>query len=175
MVDQNIPTGNSRQFVVLRTTGESGEPELVRHPINLLEAAIASGIEALGRNGLLDAPHTCLIAVSRSSLSGTFTYIYEVVRRCGWSILPLGGSRDSQDISHLCNDYAVDTVFMAADVLGIVFSRDMAGRFDGVRDVLYTGGVPSPNTTESMLNEFPHITVRPFLYFSGAIAATSEL
>jgi hypothetical protein len=175
MGGQNIPTtGNLRPFVVLRTTGDSGEPELVRHPIDLLEADIASGVEVLRGQGLLDAPRTCLIAVSRGSLSGTFTYIYEVVRRCGWSVLPLGGSRDSQDISQLCDDYAVDTVFLPADALGIVFSRDMAGRFGAVRDVLCAGGTLAPDTTETVLKEFPHLTVRPFPLPSPAVAAPSE-
>src|SRR5665647_550611 len=96
---------NSDQYVVIKTGGISGEQELIRHPLDLIDKGVAAGIESLKDRGMLDAEHICLIAVPRGSLTGTFTFIYELVRKSGWSVLPLGGSVDGQDISRLCNAY----------------------------------------------------------------------
>lgn len=157
---------NSDQFVVVRSQGSSGEPELVRHPLDLVESGIAAGVEALNVRGMLDASHTCLIAVPRGSLTGTFTWIYEVVRRCGWSVLPLGGSVDGQDISQLCNAYKVDTLVIAADAIESVFAPDLVGRFDGVRTLLHVFGFPSQRALDTLASDFPHLEVHPFLYLS---------
>lgn len=89
-------------------------------------------------------------------------------------MLPLGGSRDRQDISELCNDYAVDTVFIEADALGIVFSDDMTGRFNGVRDVLFTADASSSEAPDIVINGFPHIAVHSFPRPSVPTVATSE-
>lgn len=157
---------NSDHYVVVRTRGDSGKPELVRHPLDLVESGIAAGIDALAARGMLDAAHTCLIAVPRSSLSGTFTCIYEVVRRCGWSVLPLGGSLDGQDISQLCSAYEVDTLVIAADAIEAVFAPDLVGRFDGARTLLYVCGLPSQRAMDTLASHFRHLQVHPFLYLS---------
>jgi hypothetical protein len=160
---------NSDQFVVVRTLGISGEPELVRHPLDLVESGIVAGVETLKARGMLDVAHICLIAVPRGSLTGTFTCIYEVARRCGWSVLPLGGSVDGQDISRLCSAYAVDTIVIAADAIEEVFVPDLVGRFDDARDVLYVSGLPSQSTLDTLTSNFPHLKVNPFLYMSDVI------
>lgn len=158
---------NSPQFIVLRTSGTTGEPKLLRHPMDFHESVVESGIEALSRRGLLKTPHTCLIAISRGRLSGGFLFIYEVVRRCGWSILLLGASDDPDDISELCATFSVDTIFMAPNNIGATFSRGMRERFDSVRDLLYIGEVPSPSLSERLLRDFPHIRLSPFIYSSN--------
>lgn len=158
---------NSPQFIVLRTSGTTGEPKLLRHPMDFHESAVDSGIEALSRRGLLTTPHTCLIAISRGRLSGGFLFIYEVARRCGWSILLLGASDDPDDIAELCTAYSVDTVFMAPNNIGATFARSMRGRFDSVRDLLYIGEVPSPSLSARLLRDFPHIRLNPFIYSSN--------
>jgi len=157
---------NSDQFVVIRTRGISGEPELIRHPLDLVDKGIAAGVEALKTRGMIDMAHTCLIAVPRGSLTGAFTLVYEVVRRCGWSVLPLGGSVDGQDISQLCNAYEVDTLVIAADALDSVFTSSMVGQFDGVRSLLYISGIPPQRALDKIESEFPQIEVHPFLYLS---------
>ena len=160
---------NSDQYIVVRTQGTSEEPELIRHPLDYVEKGITAGIEALQNRGMLDTEHVCLIAVPRSSLTSTFTHIYEVVRRCNWSVLPLGGSVDSQDISHLCNAYNVDTLFIAADALDLVFSSDMAGQFDSVKSILYVSGIPPQTVLGRIRSEFPQLQIHPFLYQSNII------
>jgi hypothetical protein len=168
---------NSDNLVVLRTTGLDERPVLIRHPIDLIESAIDSSVEALRIGGMLDEAHTCIIAVPRGSLSASFTSIYEVVRRCGWSILPLGGSDDGQDISDLCNAYAVDTIFMPARALDSVFTRGLTGRFEGVRTVLFVAGLPPLTAINVLASHYPHIALRPFVYTSditGPIALPSQ-
>lgn len=160
---------NADQYIVVRTQGTEEEPELIRHPLDYVEKGITAGIEALKNQRMLDTEHVCLIAVPRSSLTSTFTHIYEVVRRCNWSVLPLGGSVDSEDISQLCNAYGVDTLFIAADALDLVFSSDMAGQFDGVKNILYVSGAPSQTTLDRIKSEFPQLQIRPFLYQSNII------
>jgi phenylacetate-coenzyme A ligase PaaK-like adenylate-forming protein len=158
---------NSPQFILLRTSGTTGEPKLLRHPMDFHESVVAAGVRALDRSGMLDAPHTCVIAISRGRLSGGFLFVYEVARRCGWSILLLGASDDAEEIADLCARYAVDTVFMAPNGIGATFSRAMRGRFDGVREILYIGEVPSPRLSARMRVDFPHIRLRPFIYSSN--------
>jgi len=157
---------NSDQFVVIRTQGISGEPELIRHPLDLVDKGVAAGVEALRNRGMLDTAHTCLIAVPRGSLTCTFTLVYEVVRQCGWSVLPLGGSVDGQDISQLCNAYDVDTIVIAADALDSVFTANMVGQFDDVRSLLYISGIPSQKALDTIKAQFPQLEVHPFLYLS---------
>src|SRR6266700_6404168 len=70
-----IPIHNSPQFIVLRTSGTTGEPKLLRHTMDFHQSVVDNGIEALSRRGLLTAPHTCLIAISRGRLSGGFLFI----------------------------------------------------------------------------------------------------
>lgn len=158
---------NSPQFIVLRTSGTTGEPKLLCHPMDFHESVVNSGIEALSRRGLLETPRTCLIAISRGRLSGGFLFIYEVARRCGWSILLLGASDDPEDIAELCATYSVDTIFMAPNNIGATFSRGMRGRFESVRDLLYIGEVPSPSLPERLLRDFPYIRLNPFIYSSN--------
>lgn len=158
---------NSPQFIVLRTSGTTGEPKLLRHTMDFHESVVNNGIEALSRRGLLTAPHTCLIAISRGRLSGGFLFIYEVARRCGWSILLLGASDDPDDIADLCTTHSVDTIFMAPNNIGATFSRDMTGRFDSVRDVLYIGEVPSSSLAARLHRDFPNISLRSFIYSSN--------
>lgn len=159
-------TRNSEQYIVIRTQGISGEPELIRHPLDFVEKGVEAGIEALKSRGMLDTTHACLIAVPRSSLTSTFTNAYEVVRRCNWSVLPLGGSDDGQDISQLCNAYKVDTLIIAADALDSVFAPNLVGKFDSVRSILYVSGVPSQDVAKRIKSEFPQIEINPFLYQS---------
>lgn len=159
---------NSAQFVVVRMGGTSGKSPPVRHPLDLVESAIDCGVEALEIRGLLGAAHTCLIAVPRGSLSGTFTYIYEVVRRSGWSVLPLGGSVDGHDISELCRAYEVDTLFISANAIESVFASHLVGQFDCLRTVLYVEGLPTLGASELLAATFPHIQAYPFLYLSDA-------
>ena len=161
------PISNSPQFILLRTSGTTGEPKLLRHPMDFHESVVSHGVEALARSGLLSKPHTCVIAISRGRLSGGFLFVYEVVRRCKWSILLLGASDDRDDISDLCARYEVDTVFMAPNNIGATFSRSMKGRFDSVRNLLYIGEVPSPNLSERLLVDFPQISLRPIIYSSN--------
>lgn len=160
---------NSDQYIVVRTQGTAEEPELIRHPLDYVEKGITAGIEALKNLGMLDMEHICLIAVPRSSLTSTFTHIYEVVRRCNWSVLPLGGSVDSEDISQLCNAYKVDTLVIAADALDLVFSSDMAGQFDCVKSILYVSGTPPQTALDRIKSEFPQLQIHPFLYQSNII------
>lgn len=157
---------NSEQYIVVRTQGASGEPELIRHPLDFVEKGIEAGVEALKRRGMLDTSHVCLIAIPRSSLTSTFTNVYEVVRRCDWSVLPLGGSDDGQDISRLCNTYKVDTIFLAADALGSVFASSLVGQFDCVKSLLYVTGTPSQDVAERIKSVFPNIEIHPFIYQS---------
>jgi len=157
---------NSDQFVVVRTLGDLGEAELVRHPLDLVESGILAGVETLKARGMVDAAHTCLIAVPRGSLTVTFTCIYEVVRRYGWSVLPLGGSADGHDISQLCSAFEVDTLVLAADAIESVFAPDLVGRFDGVRRLLHVSGLPSQRALEVLASSFPRLEVQPFLYIS---------
>lgn len=158
---------NSSQFIVLRTSGTTGEPKLLRHSMDFHEAVVDSSIEALSRQKLLTTPHTCLIAISRGRLSGGFLFIYEVVRRCGWSILLLGASDDPDDIANLCSVNSVDTIFMAPNNIGATFTRNMIGRFDSVREVLYIGEMPSSSLADRLRRDFPHIRLRPFIYSSN--------
>jgi hypothetical protein len=157
---------NSDQFIVVRTPGTSGELEVIRHPLDLVEKGIAAGVETLRSRGMLDTTHTCLIAVPRGSLTCTFTLIYEVVRQCGWSVLPLGGSDDGQDISKLCSAYNVDTLVIAADAIGSVFTPNLAGQFDSIKRLLYVSGVPTQEALDTIKSEFPQLEVHPFLYMS---------
>jgi len=162
-----VPLRNSPQFIVLRTSGTTGEPKLLRHAMDFHESVVNSGIEALSRRGLLEAPHTCLIAISRGRLSGGFLFIYEVARPCGWSILLLGASDDPADIAELCAAYSVDVVFMAPNTIGATFSPGMRGRFDSVRELLYIGEVPSPSLIERLVHNYPHVQLNPFIYSSN--------
>ena len=167
-----VPAGsstikNSSQSIVLRTSGTTGEPKLLRHPMDFHEAVVNNGIEALSRQGLLTTPRTCLIAISRGRLSGGFLFTYEVVRKCGWSILLLGASDDSEEIAHLCATQSVDTLFMAPNNIGATFNPNMVGRFDSVKDVLYIGEMPSPSLADRLQRDFPHIRLRPFIYSSN--------
>lgn len=157
---------NSDQFIVVRTPGISGESEVIRHPLDLVEKGIAAGVETLRNHGMLDMPHICLIAVPRGSLTCTFTLVYEVVRQCGWSVLPLGGSDDGQDISQLCNAYNVDTLVIAADAIDSVFDPNLAGQFDSVRSLLYVSGIPPQKALDTIKSKFPQLEVHPFLYMS---------
>jgi phenylacetate-coenzyme A ligase PaaK-like adenylate-forming protein len=161
------PISNSPQFLVLRTSGTTGEPKILRHPIDFHERVVEAGVEALVRSGMLEGPHTCVIAISRGRLSGGFLFIYEVVRRCRWSVLLLGASDDPDDLAALCAAHNVDTVFMAPNTIGAVFSDRMAGRFDSVRDLLYIGEVPSPTLADRLLANFRHVRLRPFIYSSN--------
>jgi hypothetical protein len=157
---------NSEQYVVIRTQEMPEKPELIRHPLDFVEKGIEAGIEALKNRGILDTTHICLIAIPRSSLTSTFTHVYEVVRRCDWSVLPLGGSDDGQDISRLCNAYKVDTIFIAADAIDSVFASSLTGQFDCVKSLLYVTGTPSQAVVERVKSEFPHIEIYPYLYQS---------
>lgn len=157
---------NSEQYVVVRTQVMPDKPEIIRHPLDFVEKGIEAGVEALKSRGMLDTAHICLIAIPRSSLTSTFTNIYEVVRRCNWSVLPLGGSDDGQDISRLCNAYKVDTIFIAADAIDTVFASSLAGRFDCVKSLLYVTGKPSQGVVERIKSEFPQIEIHPYLYQS---------
>lgn len=161
------PIHNSEQFIVIRTSGTTGEPKLLRHTMDFHESVVDSGVEALSRRGMLKEPHTCLIAISRGRLSGGFLFIYEVVRRCGWSVLLLGASEDTDDIANLCAKHSVDTIFMAPNNIGATFSRKMTGRFDSVRDVLYIGEVPSSSLANRLQSDFPNIRLRSFIYSSN--------
>ena len=161
------PIHNSTQFIVIRTSGTTGEPKLLRHTMDFHELVVDSGIEALSRRGQLTAHRTCLIAVSRGRLSGGFLFIYEVARRCGWSILLLGASDDPDDIANLCAKFSVDTIFMAPNNIGATFNRSMKGRFDSVRDVLYIGEVPSSSLADRLRRDFPNIMLSSFIYSSN--------
>jgi phenylacetate-coenzyme A ligase PaaK-like adenylate-forming protein len=161
------PIRNSPQFIVLRTSGTTGEPKLLRHTMDFHESVVNNGIEALSRQGLLTVPHTCLIAISRGRLSGGFLFTYEVVRQCGWSILLLGASDDSNDLADLCTTQSVDTMFMAPNNIAATFTSKMAGRFDSVRNLLYIGEMPSPSLIDRLRRDFPHIQLRPFIYSSN--------
>lgn len=158
---------NSDQFIVIRTLGVAGELDDIRHPLDLVDKGIASGVESLKNYGMLDTKHSCLIVVPRGSLTCTFTLIYEVVRRCGWSVLPLGGSDDSQDISKLCNTYKVDTIFIAADLLESVFTNNLIKQIDSVKSILYVSGIPSQKSIENIKSKFPQIETLPFLYMTN--------
>lgn len=160
---------NSDQFIAIRKGDTAGGSEIIRHPLDFVEKGLAAGVEALKSQGMLNASHNCLIAVPRGSLTGTFTLIYEVVRRCGWSVLPLGGSTDSQDISYLCNKYQVDTLIIAADALDLVFTPNMIGQFDSIRNLLYVSGAPSQKTLDTIKSGFPQLEIKPFLYQSDII------
>lgn len=162
----DIEIQNAAQFVVVRTRGARGEAQLVEHPLDLVESWIAAGIETLRARGLVDAAHTCLIAVPRGSLTVTFTFIYEVVRRCGWSVLPLGGSSNGHDISELCSTFGVDTLVLAADAIDAVFDPELAGRFDGLRRLLHVSGLPSSEALDVLATRYPRLEVAPFLYLS---------
>jgi phenylacetate-coenzyme A ligase PaaK-like adenylate-forming protein len=167
MMNGTSSVSNSKQFIVLKTSGTTGEPKLLRHPMDFHDSVIEQGIRALDRNGMLDVPRTCVIAISRGRLSGSFLFVYEVARRCEWSILLLGASDDRQDIADLCTKYSVDTVFMQPNNIGATFTADMIGRFDSVANLLYMGDVPSTTLSERLLTNFPHITLRPFIYSSN--------
>jgi phenylacetate-coenzyme A ligase PaaK-like adenylate-forming protein len=158
---------NSPQFIVLRTSGTTGEPKLLRHAMDFHESVVESGIEALARRGLLEVPHTCLIAISRGRLSGGFLFIYEVARRCGWSVLLLGASDDADEVAELCATCSVDVVFMAPNTIGATFSPGMRGRFESVRELLYIGEVPSPGLAERLARDYPHLKLSPFIYSSN--------
>lgn len=159
---------NSDQFIVIRTPGIAGEPDAIRHPLDLVDKGIASGVESLRNYGMLDTKHTCIIVVPRGSLTCTFTLIYEVVRQCGWSVLPIGGSDDSQDISRLCNAYKVDTIFIAANLLESVFIDDLIEQIDSVRSLQYVSGIPSQKSVDNIKSKFPQIDILPFLYVSNS-------
>jgi hypothetical protein len=130
---------------------------------------VAAGIESLKIRGMLESEHACLIAVPRGSLTGTFTFIYEVVRKSGWSVLPLGGSVDGQDISNLCNAYNVDTIVVAADAIESIFESSTVGQFDTVRNLMYISGVPLAKDFHLIETQFPHVTLRPFIYHSDVV------
>ncbi|MDD3181344.1 MAG: hypothetical protein PHD48_00840 [Alphaproteobacteria bacterium] len=158
---------NSSEFIVLRTSGTTGEPKLLRHPMDFHAAVVESGVQALSRNGMLENPHVCMIAISRGRLSGGFLFIYEVVRQSGWSILLTGASDDSEDVSNLCNKFSVDTIFMAPNVISAVFTKDMIGQFNTVKNILYIGEVPSTSIMKRFMADFPHIRLKPFCYSSN--------
>lgn len=153
---------SSDQYIVVRTQ----EKELFQLPLDLVDRGIHIGVESLKDRGMRERDHICLIAVPRGSLTSTFTYIYEVVRRSGWSVLPLGGSIDGQDISQLSNAYKVDTLIVPVDAIESIFSTDFIGKFDTVRNLLYVSGVPSQRTLDNIRSRFPHFTVAPFIYYS---------
>lgn len=155
---------NSEQFIVIKAIAHEGKQQLIKHPIDFHESTIKLGIEALKKSGMLDESHVCMIAVLASSLNGVFTYIYEVVRQCGWSVLPLGGSEDGADISYLSENFSVDTIFLPTNIVESIFSREMADKFNTLRNILCIGEVPSPALMERMRIDFPHIKFRPFIY-----------
>lgn len=156
---------SSDQYVAIRTQ----DKELIRLPLSLLDRNIRLGIESLNDRGMLKKSHICLIAVPRGSLTNTFTYIYEVVRKNDWSILPLGGSVDSQDISQLSNAYNVDTIVVPVDAIESIFTADFADQFDAVRHLLYVSGVPTQKTLDTIKARFPHLNVAPFIYHSDTV------
>lgn len=156
---------NSDQYIVVRTQ----EKKLLRFPLDLVEKGIRIGIESFNDRGMLENNHVCLIAVPRGSLTSTFTYIYEVVRKNGWSVLPLGGSVDSQDISQLSNAYNVDTLVVPVDAIESIFTTDFIGQFDTVRHLLYVSGVPSQKILDNIKLRFPHFKVAPFIYHSEIV------
>lgn len=164
----SVEIANSDQFIVIRVQTASGKPELIRHPLDLVDKGVMAGIETLKARGMLNREHTCLIAIPRGSLTGVFTFVYEVVRQSGWSVLPLGGSVDSQDISQLCSAYGVDTLIIAADALDSVFAPEFVGQFDSVRNLLYISGIPTQGVLETIRLQFPQLEVAPFIYLSNA-------
>lgn len=131
---------NSDQFIVVRSRGNVSGQRTFRHPLDLVERGIMAGVTTFSAAGMRQGEHTCLIAVPRGSLTATFTCTYEVVRRCGWSVLPLGGSVDGADIADLCDAFQVDTIVIAADAIEKAFVVDLVGRFDGVRDIFFVSG-----------------------------------
>lgn len=161
------PISNPPQFIVLRTSGTTGEPKLLRHSMDFHESVVDSGVEALSRRGLLNKPHTCLIAISRGRLSGGFLFIYEVARRCGWSILLLGASDDADDIARLCDEHEVDVVFMAPNNIAATFTSAMSEHFNSVREVLYIGEMPATSLSGRIHKDFPQIQLRSFIYSSN--------
>lgn len=158
---------NPPQFIVLRTSGTTGEPKLLRHSMDFHESVVDSGVEALSRRGLLDKPHTCLIAISRGRLSGGFLFVYEVARRCGWSILLLGASDDTDDIAKLCDEHEVDVVFMAPNNIAATFTPTMSEHFGSVREVLYIGEMPAASLSSRIHKDFPQIQLHSFIYSSN--------
>jgi hypothetical protein len=56
---------------------------------------------------------------------------------------------------------------MAPNNIGATFSRNMVGRFDSVRDVLYIGEVPSSSLANRLQRDFPNIRLRSFIYSSN--------
>lgn len=167
-VDDSItPISNPPQFIVLRTSGTTGEPKLLRHSMDFHESVVDSGIEALSRRGLLDKPHTCLIAISRGRLSGGFLFVYEVARRCGWSILLLGASDDADDIARLCDEHEVDVVFMAPNNIAATFTSTMSEHFSSVREVLYIGEMPAASLSSRIHKDFPQLQLHSFIYSSN--------
>jgi hypothetical protein len=155
----------SDQYIVVRTQ----EKELFRLPLDLVDRSIRIGVKSLNDRGMLRKSHICLIAVPRGSLTSTFTYIYEVVRTNDWSVLPLGGSVDSQDISQLSNAYNVDTLVVPVDAIESIFTTDFIGQFDTVRHLLYVSGLLSRKTLDGLKVRFPHFTVAPFIYYSDIV------
>lgn len=165
----DISIDNSDQYVVIRAKKASNEQELIRCPLDLFDKGVAAGIESLKIRGMLESEQVCLIAVPRGSLTGTFTFIYEVVRKSDWSVLPLGGSVDGQDISSLCNAYKVDTLIVASDAIESIFTSSMVGQFNTLRNLMYMSGVPSPKVFHLIETQFPHIILRPFIYYSDVV------
>lgn len=166
-VETGTHISNPPQFIVLRTSGTTGEPKLLRHPMDFHELVVESGVEALSRRGLLDKPHTCLIAISRGRLSGGFLFIYEVARRCGWSILLLGASDDAEEIARLCDEHSVDVVFMAPNNIAATFTSNMADHFSSVREVLYIGEMPALSLSDRIHRDFPQLQLHSFIYSSN--------
>lgn len=161
------PISNPPQFIVLRTSGTTGEPKLLRHTMDFHESVVDSGVEALSRRGLLDKPHTCLIAISRGRLSGGFLFIYEVARRCGWSILLLGASDDADAVARLCDEHSVDVVFMAPNNIAATFTSNMSDHFSSVREVLYIGEMPASSLSDRIHRDFPQLQLHSFIYSSN--------
>ena len=117
--------------------------------------------------GILGSRHTSLIGIPVGRLSGGFIFCYEVCRRNGWSILPMGTNEDAADIAKLISQYKVDVVIMLPNLIDAVFVQKHASELSTVRHVLYLGEMLPEALTRRLASCFPYIRIDPLLYSSN--------
>ncbi len=158
---------NDENFIVLRTSGTTSQAKLNQHPLSFHENVIACGLEAMESLGITGQNHTSLIGIPVGRLSGGFIFCYEVCRRKGWSILPMGTNDDTADIANLISQYGVDVVIMLPNLIDAVFVEQYLAQLTTVRPVLYLGEMPPTALMNRMTTLFPTIQLAPLLYSSN--------
>ena len=162
-----LEISSDENFIVLRTSGTTGRAKLNRHPLSFHENVVRLGIEAMEGLGITGTDRTCLIGIPVGRLSGGFIFCYEICRRKGWSVLPMGTNDDVTDVAKLISEFSVDTIIMLPNLINAVFVEKHAVDLASVRNILFLGEMLPDSLKNRMASLFPSIQIDALLYSSN--------